>query len=115
MNWTQEKINETYVRIQKLATADEDFRNKLLQNPNSVITEIIGEDLPEGFNVKIVESDPAYSATFVLPPMSTGEISSDDLKNVAGGVLYEEINPFCNKGCGADRPSVGVCMKGVKV
>ena len=33
-----------------------------------------------------MENDPAYAATFVLPPMVSDELSGDDLDAVAGGL-----------------------------
>ena len=94
--WNQEKINQTYLKIQNLSATDEAFRSELLKNPNAAISKISEEALPENFNIKVIENDPAYSATFVLPPMVSGEISDGDLEKVAGG--YHGFDPdFC--GC----------------
>lgn len=85
MAWTQEKINELYVKIQKQAVMDEEFRNSLLADPNKVIQEMTEEKLPDGFKVKVVESDPAYNATFVIPDLLGEEMEEEDLEKVAGG------------------------------
>ena len=45
--------------------------------------------------MNVVESDPAYSATFVLPPLVSEELDEDDLDMVAGGVCLAD-------GCAAD-------------
>jgi len=91
MAWTQQKVDETYRKVVTLATTDEDFRRELLQNPNMAIERITGESLPENYSIKVIESDPAYFATFVLPPFTMGELSDDELDNVAGGL---PMQPF---------------------
>ncbi|WP_122643122.1 NHLP leader peptide family RiPP precursor [Luxibacter massiliensis] len=86
MGWTQEKINEIYAEVQRTASTDEEFRKELLEDASKAIEKIAGEPLPEGYKVKVVENDPAYAATFVLPPMVSDELSGDDLDAVAGGL-----------------------------
>lgn len=93
MAWTQEKINEVYVKAQRTAVTDEEFREELLKNPNKAIAKIAGEELPAHFNVKVVENDPQYAATFVLPPMVSEELSDDELDQVAGGFCL--VDGFC--------------------
>ena len=96
MAWTQEKINEVYEMIQKKAVTDEEFREELLANTREAIEKIAGEALPEGFQLKVIENDPAYAATFVLPPMASSELDENDLEEVAGGGFE-----FCSAdGCG---------------
>lgn len=87
MEWTNEKLNELYAVIRKKAVTDEEYRQELLENPNAVIEKEIGEKLPEGFKVNVIENDPAYSATFVLPDMLGEEVDTDNLDDVAGGVV----------------------------
>jgi hypothetical protein len=95
MAWTQEKINEIYVKVQQLATTDEEFRAELLKDSSIAIAKVAGEELPADFKVKVVENDPQYAATFVLPPLASEELDDDALEKVAGG--------FCLiDGCGAD-------------
>ena len=95
MAWTQEKINEIYTEVQRTAMTDEEFRKELLQEPSADIEKIAGEKLSKDFKVNVVESDPAYSATFVLPPLVSEELDEDDLDMVAGGVCLAD-------GCAAD-------------
>ena len=78
-----------------MAVTDEEFRKELLEDPTSAIEKVAGEKLPEGFQVKVIENDPAYSATFVLPPMASDELDEDQLEAVAGGSCLVD-------GCGAD-------------
>lgn len=96
MVWTQDKVNEIYLLARNLAAKDRVFRDELITNPKATIEKLIDEALPEDYSIKIIESDPAYSATFVLPLMLSGDLSDDELDNVAGGVNV------LNGQCGAD-------------
>jgi len=87
MTWTQDKVNEIYLLARNLAAKDRVFREELLSNPKAAIEKLIGEALPENFSIKIIESDPAYSATFALPLMLSGDLSDDELDDVAGGII----------------------------
>lgn len=100
MAWTQEKINEVYMKVQRMAVADEEFREELLRDSRTAIGKIAGEELPEGFAVKVIENDPQYAATFVLPPMTAEELSQDELDAVAGGACV--VDGMCGGDiCGA--------------
>ena len=105
MAWSQEKINEIYVEGQKMAVTDEEFRKELLEDPTSVIERVAGEKLPEGFQVNVIENDPAYAATFVLPPMVSDELDESELDMVAGG------NCLVNMGCGAEACAADATLK----
>ncbi|MDR0691005.1 MAG: NHLP leader peptide family RiPP precursor [Streptococcaceae bacterium] len=91
MPWSQEEINEIYEKAIQKATTDEEFRRELLNDPKTTIEKLTGKTLPDDYTIKVVEnadpnySDPNYTATFVLPSSSTGELNLDDLDNVAGG------------------------------
>lgn len=100
MEWTQDKINELYMEVQKLAVTDEEFRAELLNDSSAAIEKVAGEKLPEGFSVKVIENDPQYAATFVLPPMVSEELGDEDLDAVAGGFCL--IDGACGaKACAA--------------
>lgn len=86
MDWTQEQINEIYVKVQKKAMIDANFRKSLLTEPNKAIASITGQQLPDGFKIKVIENDPAYNATFVIPDMIKDELSDEELNQVAGGI-----------------------------
>ena len=96
MAWTQDKINEIYLKVLNLSAKDKAFRGELLSNPTAAIEKLTGETLPKNFRIKIIESDPTYSATLALPLMLSDSISDDDLAAVAGGVSY-----YTNGDCGA--------------
>ncbi|MDR3156707.1 MAG: NHLP leader peptide family RiPP precursor [Lactobacillales bacterium] len=87
MAWTPEEVNEIYAKVMQKATTDESFRSELLANPNAAISKLTGEPLPEDYKIKVLENDPNYTATFVLPNLSTGEIDLDNLEKVVGGSI----------------------------
>jgi len=107
MEWTQENLNELYWKVQKQALTDEEFRKDLLSDPNAVLEKEIGEKLPEGFQIQVIESDPAYTATFVLPDLMGEELEDGELDQVAGGFSFILVASACAAaisvdGCGAD-------------
>ena len=82
--WTNEKVNEVFNLAMSRAKVDADFRKKLLEDPNKVIEELAGIPI-EGGKIRVIDYDPTYLATFVLPEMLGEEVSADDLDAVAGG------------------------------
>lgn len=104
MVWTQEKINEVYMKVQRMAITDEEYREELLKDPNAAIAKLTGEELPENFKVKVIENDPQYAATFVLPPMVSDELSDEELDKVAGGA-YLVDNACLIAACATDGES----------
>lgn len=107
MEWTQEKLNELYLSIQKKAMTDEEYRKELLEHTDEVIEKEIGTKLPEGMKFKVIENDPEYNATFVLPDMLSEELEDEDLEQVAGGFSVIIVASACalaisTSGCGAN-------------
>lgn len=95
MQWTQEQINTIYMEVQKKAVMDHAFRTELLENPKAAVAKVAGEELPDGFKIKVIENDPAYNATFVLPDLLSDEISDEELDQVAGGVSIALVISAC--------------------
>ncbi|MDR0691008.1 MAG: NHLP leader peptide family RiPP precursor [Streptococcaceae bacterium] len=85
MSWTQEEMNEVYAKVMQKATTDEEFRQELLENPKLAIEKLTGEAFPDDYKIKVLENDPNYTATFVLPDIRSANLDIDDLENVAGG------------------------------
>lgn len=83
---TQEELNKLYISIRNRAMTDEEYRKELLDNPTKVIEDELGYKLPDGMRFNVVEEDPAYNATFVLPDMLGEEIETEDLYDISGGV-----------------------------
>ncbi|MDR0691006.1 MAG: NHLP leader peptide family RiPP precursor [Streptococcaceae bacterium] len=94
MSWTQEEINEMYAKVMQKATTDEEFRQELLDDPKSAIEKLTGETLPDDYKIKVLENDPNYTATFVLPDLKP-DLDADDLESVAGGVCYADGANVC--------------------
>ncbi len=73
------------------AMADEAFKSELISNPKAVIAREIGQELPEGVEIEVLESTPK-KLYLVLPlKVESGEMPSDELSNeqldtVAGGL-----------------------------
>lgn len=84
MDWTQEEIDSAYAELTKKVAVDKEFRQLALSDANKAIEQLAGKTLPEGVKMKIIEQDPAYQATLVLPPF-VGELSEEELAMVAGG------------------------------
>lgn len=66
---------------------DEDFRQRLLDDPKATVEQELGTQLPEGVEVRVVEES-ADTIYLVLPstsPLGQGEISDEELEAVAGG------------------------------
>ena len=77
---------------------DEDFRQRLLDDPKGAVEQELGSRLPEGVEVRAVEES-AQIIYLVLPSASPlgqgGELSDQELDEVAGG--DESDNPWA--GC----------------
>ena len=85
MAWTQAEFDEVYKKARAKAGSDAAFRKNLLANPNKAIAALSGKEIPANYKIKVIEADPAYQATFVLPDLVSDEMSDEDLKKVAGG------------------------------
>lgn len=79
------EISKALLACQQKAGTDQKFRKALLADAKQAIKALTGVELPEDFKIKVIESDPDFDATLLLPPCKNGEISDDDLKNVSGG------------------------------
>jgi hypothetical protein len=74
-------------RLIQRSLGDEDFRQRLLDDPKAAVEQELGSALPEGIEVRVLEesSDTIY---LVLPSASAGgqggSLSERDLEAVAG-------------------------------
>ena len=85
MEWTKQKLAEVCVELQKKAMVDEAFRKELLADPAKAVETLTGEKPPEGFRLKVIENDPAYTATMVLPDLAGRELTDEEFEAVSGG------------------------------
>ena len=73
------------------AMADEAFKSELISNPKAVIAREIGQELPDGVEIEVLESTPK-KLYLVLPlkveseEIPTEELSDKELEAVAGGL-----------------------------
>jgi hypothetical protein len=91
-------------RLVEKSLQDEEFRQRLLDDPKGTLEQEIGRGLPEGIEVRAVEEtvDTIY---LVLPSASRvgdqgGEVSDKELEAVAGGEDFtsnaNEWSCICN-------------------
>lgn len=109
MSWSEEQVEQAFVEVRKRAMTDQAFRQLVLANPHQAIEEVSGKEVPTGFKIKVVESDPAYDMTYVLPEMASEELSDDMLDNVAGGIVAFVAAGRVGAGACAAAVSVGPC------
>jgi hypothetical protein len=76
---------------------DEEFRQRLLDDPKGTIEQELGSRLPEGVEVRVLEES-AQTIYLVLPsasPLGQGELSDQDLEAVAGGGTWSLQPDIC--------------------
>jgi hypothetical protein len=87
-------------RLIQRSLEDEEFRQRLLDDPKGAVEQELGSALPEGIQVRVVEES-ADTIYLVLPSASVvgGELSEEDLAAVAGGIAAETgLNITCGSG-----------------
>ncbi|MFA5879054.1 MAG: NHLP leader peptide family RiPP precursor [Candidatus Margulisiibacteriota bacterium] len=85
IDFSSQEIQDTIMGIRKKATTDKAFRELLLNDPRAAVEQFTGKTMPDDFKLKVIESDPNYHMTFVLPEMVGDQISVEDLEGVPGG------------------------------
>lgn len=65
------------------ATADEEFRARLLSDPKAAVEEELGLTVPAGFNIVVHENIAADTTHLVLPPSAA--LGEGDPQEAAGG------------------------------
>lgn len=74
-----------YAKIIAKARVDEELKERLLDDPATVLKEN-GIEIPEGMTVKVVErEEDEIHMTLPPPPPESAELSDEDLAKVAGG------------------------------
>jgi hypothetical protein len=67
------------------AERDPEFRRRLTEDPNSAVQEELGVELPENFQVTVIEEGPS-EAILVLPiSPAPGQLRDEELAGAAGG------------------------------
>jgi len=80
------------------AWSDEDFKQRLLDEPRSVLAEH-GIEVPDGVDIRVVE-DAAEVRHFVLPPPPDDELSDEQLGGDIVAWCYSGRCGHCGCGCG---------------
>ena len=82
------------------AAVDRAFRTKLLTDPQSAVSEVLGHPLPASFRIKFIEKDANLDALVVLPDLvaTAGELSEEELEAVAGGLCWDTCENTCLAG-----------------
>jgi Nitrile hydratase, alpha chain len=93
-------------RLINRSLKDEDFRQRLLDDPKGTVEQELGRGLPEGVQVRVVEES-ADTIYLVLPSASRvgegGDLSDEALEAVSGGgpALTSVVGVFtCGGACG---------------
>ena len=109
MSWTAEDVQKAYQAVSVKASVDKAFRARLIANPHEAIKEITGREVPAAFKIKVIENDPAYHRTFVLPDMVSEELTDEALSKVAGGVSVALIVGACGVAVDTGGPCADAC------
>jgi hypothetical protein len=92
-------------RLIERSLEDEDFRQRLLEDPKGTVEQELGSVLPEGVEVRVVEES-ADTIYLVLPSTSAvvgqgGSLSDQDLEAVADGAEGILAETGLNITCGS--------------
>lgn len=109
INQTMTQRSEYEREVIKKAWSDENFKQRLISDPKSVIAEELGETLPENIEVEVLQ-ETENKVYFVLPSnpipnVAEEELSEEALESVAGGVCknsskyWKEIRKFWSGNC----------------
>lgn len=79
-----ETVAEMKDHVMTKAAEDNEFRARLMENPNSVISSEIGIEIPDEYKIEVHE-DNATTTHLVLPP--SANLSDEDLEKAAGGMI----------------------------
>ena len=93
MEWSQNEMNELYTKVMKMSATNEEFRKEVLADPIAAMEKLSGKKIPEDIAIKVIEQDPAYESTIVLPKFVGDAMELEDLDEVAGGIIM----PFIGK------------------
>ncbi|MCR5289637.1 MAG: NHLP leader peptide family RiPP precursor [Treponema sp.] len=93
--WTQKEMETLYQQIQVKASHDAEFRKNLLTDANKTIEKLAGKALPDGCAIKVIEQDPNYASTLVIPDLVSDELDENALDKAAGGISFVLVVSAC--------------------
>jgi hypothetical protein len=89
-------------RLIERSLEDEEFRQRLLDDPKGAIEQELGSRLPESVEVRVVEES-ADTIYLVLPSASrvgqVEELSDRELEEVSGGATSPQNSVCCTRYC----------------
>ena len=94
---TSASTERLWARIIARAWSDKDFKQRLLDDPCTVLSEN-GLDVPPGFEIRDA-SDTEGEADFVLPPPPPDELTDEPLTGDAVAYCYSGYCGRCGCGC----------------
>lgn len=89
------KEHQVLEAVLERSVTDHEFRQELLNHPRRAIQQALGVSVPANFRLKFIEKDKNVDALVVLPNFQpkNGELSDDDLEEVAGGGTGRTTDP----------------------
>jgi Nitrile hydratase, alpha chain len=78
----QEEIKKSYAKFVAKVWSDERFRQRVLSDPATVLKES-GFSVPEGKEVKIIETDMEKTVYFILPAKPVAPLSDINVEEAA--------------------------------
>ena len=79
-----ETVAEMKAHVMTKAAEDDEFRSRLMENPNAAISAEIGVDIPDDYNI-VVHEDSGTTTHLVLPP--SANLTEEDLAKASGGMI----------------------------
>jgi Trm5-related predicted tRNA methylase len=92
-NWTQQEIEKTINEVKTKASLDENFRSLCLSNINEAVKLVAGKEIPSEFKIEVLESNPEFDQTIILPPLASTELSDEELNRLSGGCKNQQQAP----------------------
>jgi hypothetical protein len=91
-DWSLREIQELTHLIYEKSKVDLTFRALCLADINTAVKQLSGKEIPSHFKIKVIEEEPEYDFTLMLPQI-VGDLSDEKLEEVAGGTAQKPTNP----------------------
>ncbi len=77
-------VAEMKAHVMTKAAEDDEFRSRVMENPNAAISSEIGVDIPDDYNI-VVHEDSETTTHLVLPPSEN--LTEEELAKASGGMI----------------------------
>ena len=78
-------VAEMRTHVMTKAAEDDEFRSRLIENPNAAVSSEIGVDIPDDYKI-VVHEDSGTMTHLVLPP-SANQLTEEELEKASGGMI----------------------------